>query len=53
MRTISTILALAAGAAQAHPGHGEPLLHWHGFDAGGWALALAVAAVGLWLARRK
>ena len=41
-----------ANLAQAHEGHGMPgLSHWHASDV---LLALgAVAALGLWLARRK
>jgi hypothetical protein len=53
-RTISALLALTAGIAQAHPGHDAPsALHWHAFDTWGWALALAVAAGAWWWARRK
>jgi hypothetical protein len=47
-------LVLVAGAslAQAHEGHGLPgLSHWHASDVG--LVLAAVAALGLWLARRK
>lgn len=48
------LTGLAAGLAHAHPGHGQPhASHWHATDAWGWALGLAVAAVVLWLMRRK
>ena len=53
IKQLST-LALLAGTnlAQAHGGHGLPgTSHWHASDV---ALVLAaVAALGLWLARRK
>lgn len=56
-RTIIVISALLSGiatVAQAHPGHGEGgALHWHAFDAWGWALALAAAAGAWWWSRRK
>ncbi len=47
-------LVLVAGAslAQAHEGHGLPgLSHWHASDVS--LVLAAVAALGLWLARRK
>ena len=52
-RTVSALVAAAASTAWAHPGHGETnAVHWHAFDAWGWALALAVAsAVALHLLR--
>jgi hypothetical protein len=53
MRTVLMLLALSAGPALAHPGHGEESLHWHAFEAWGWALALGIAAAGLWWSRRK
>jgi hypothetical protein len=53
-RTISALMILAAGTAQAHPGHDAPsALHWHAFDTWGWAPALAAAAGAWWWARRK
>lgn len=53
-RTVSALAALAASTAWAHPGHGETnAVHWHAFDAWGWALALAVAGAAAWWFRRK
>ena len=53
-RTVSALAALATGTAWAHPGHGETnAVHWHAFDAWGWALALAVAGAAAWWMRRK
>jgi hypothetical protein len=53
-RTVLAFTALTSGVAWAHPGHGETnAVHWHAFDAWGWALALAVAAAAVWWARRK
>jgi hypothetical protein len=53
-RTAVVLVALQTGAAMAHPGHGaESAVHWHAFDAWGWALALAVAAGAWWWIRRK
>jgi uncharacterized iron-regulated membrane protein len=52
-KQLSALALLAcASLAQAHEGHGLPgLSHWHIGDV---ALVLAaVAAAGLWLARRK
>lgn len=50
----SVLPGLAVGLAHAHPGHGQlQASHWHATDAWGWALGLAVAAVALWLMRRK
>jgi hypothetical protein len=48
------MLLVAPAWALAHPGHDAPTaVHWHAHDAWGWALGLAVAAVLVWLARRK
>ena len=54
VRTMMALSALTTGAAWAHPGHGDAnAVHWHAFDAWGWALALAVGAAAVWWARRK
>ena len=52
-KQILALLTLAsASLAHAHEGHGMPgASHWHATDIA-WLLAV-VAAVGLWLARRK
>jgi hypothetical protein len=53
-RLAALALAAAPLLAAAHPGHGAPsTAHWHATDAWGWALGLAVATLGWWLARRK
>ncbi len=52
--TLAAAALLTGPAAWAHSGHGlGDGAHWHATDAWGWALGLAVAAVALWLARRK
>ena len=46
------VLMACAGLAQSHEGHGlSGPAHWHASDVAG-VLAM-VAALGLWLARRK
>ncbi len=51
--TISALM-VGAGLVQAHEGHGLPgSLHWHSDDALVLIALAAVAATGLWLARRK
>jgi hypothetical protein len=46
-------LALAAGAAGAHEGHGLPgASHWHASDLLGFGIALAVALALLWIRRK-
>jgi len=44
MHRAAVILFLAAGAAQAHPGHGMGEVHLHGFSPEMILLALLVAA---------
>jgi hypothetical protein len=53
MRTLALTLLAAAGAAQAHPGHGLEGAHWHASDALGYLLLAAIAGVSLWWAGRK
>jgi hypothetical protein len=49
----SAALALLAGTAQAHEGHGLPgTSHWHAGDTLG-LLLLAALAAGLWLFIRR
>ena len=56
MNKTAVPLVLFAGDCLAHPGHGAPLIHTHGWE---WAnvwlwigLAVAVAAVAAWRARK-
>jgi len=51
---LTTLLALAGGAALAHSGHGLPgEHHWHAEDVLPWGLlALAVAGLAWWLRRK-
>ncbi len=52
MRTLLASFALATAiAAQAHEGHGEADVHWHGGDL--LSIAAMVVAVGLWLWQRS
>ena len=52
MRLAPLLLTLAAGAAQAHPGHGEALAwHWHATDTWGFLLVAALGALAIWLSR--
>jgi len=44
MRRAAVIFLFAAGAAQAHPGHGMGEIHLHGFSPELILLALLVAA---------
>ena len=44
MRSAALTLILAAGAAQAHPGHGAAEAHLHGFSPEMVLLAVLVAA---------
>jgi hypothetical protein len=44
MRSAALILFLAAGAAGAHPGHGAPEIHTHGFSPEMILLVLLIAA---------
>ena len=44
MRRAAVMLLFAAGAAQAHPGHGMGEIHLHGFSPELILLALLVAA---------
>lgn len=55
MKHFSTMILLAAaGIANAHQGHGLPgLSHWHASDTSLLLGIAAVAALGLWLVRRK
>jgi hypothetical protein len=54
MHLLAALLTTAAGIAQAHPGHGEPLpAHWHAGEAGLWTLGLAAVAIAAWWLRRK
>jgi hypothetical protein len=47
-------LALCAGIAQAHPGHGEALpVHWHAGEVALWTLGLAAVGIAAWWLRRK
>jgi len=47
-------LALWAGLARAHTGHGLPgSAHWHASDALLYLGVAVVAAAGVWLNRRK
>jgi hypothetical protein len=50
MRSAALTLLLAAGAAQAHPGHGMGEGHWHGFSPELLLLALLAAT---WAAIRS
>ena len=50
MYRAALIFLFAAGAAQAHPGHGAAEVHLHGFSPELILLALLVAA---WAALRK
>jgi hypothetical protein len=50
---IMVALTLAAGAAQAHPGHGLDGGHWHATDAWGWVALAAGIALVLWLRRGR
>ena len=50
MRSAALTLFLAAGAAQAHPGHGAAEAHLHGFSPEMVLLAVLVAA---WAALRS
>jgi hypothetical protein len=50
MRSAALTLILAAGAAQAHPGHGMGEVHLHGFSPEMILLAVLVAA---WAALRS
>jgi hypothetical protein len=50
MRSAALTILFAAGAAQAHPGHGEPEVHLHGFSPELIALVLLFAA---WAALRS
>ena len=50
MRSAALTLILAAGAAQAHPGHGAAEAHLHGFSPEMVLLAVLVAA---WAAMRS
>jgi hypothetical protein len=55
-RLVVSIPSMAAFSplALAHAGHGlGDGAHWHPTDTWGWALALAVVAAAVWLARRK
>ena len=45
-------LALSAGLAAAHDGHGFSGAHWHASDLFG-PLALVVGIAALWFTRRK
>ena len=46
------LLMFCAGLAQSHEGHGLPgPSHWHAGDV--LLVLAAMAALGLWLARRK
>jgi hypothetical protein len=52
MRTLLASLAfVTAAAAQAHEGHGEADVHWHGGDL--LSMAAMVVAVALWLWQRS
>jgi hypothetical protein len=51
MRSAALTLLLAAGAAQAHPGHGMGEGHWHGFSPELILLAVLVAAWAAYRAR--
>jgi hypothetical protein len=46
-------LTLAAGAAQAHGGHGLDGAHWHATDAWGWLALAAGVALLVWMRRGK
>ena len=53
-QSLAAGLALVAGLAQAHTGHGLPgSAHWHASDALLYLGVAVVAATGLWLNRRK
>jgi hypothetical protein len=51
MRTLATMLLLAAGEAIAHPGHGDLAIHLHGWEYG--LLAALLAAIIAWVAWAK
>jgi Zn-dependent protease with chaperone function len=56
LRTTPLALLMLCAAAQAHEGHGLPgSSHWHATDTllVLAAVAVAVAAAGLWWSRRK
>ena len=52
--SLTALLAVAAGLAQAHEGHGLPgVSHWHASDSVGYVVLAAVVAAALWSTRRK
>jgi hypothetical protein len=53
MRTALMLFALTPVMALAHTGHGGGDVHTHASDTWGWSLALVIAALGLWLSRRR
>jgi hypothetical protein len=50
----AVLASVASGTALAHEGHGlHGASHWHASDVTGFVLVGAIAALVLWLARRK
>jgi len=52
MYRIAVSIFVLTGDAWAHPGHGAPALHIHGWDYALLAAAIAIAAVA-WFRARK
>jgi hypothetical protein len=54
MNKLAIPFLLFAGDCLAHPGHGAPLIHTHGWDWASWAFWIAVAAaaaIAVWRAK--
>jgi hypothetical protein len=55
MNRITPLLVCFAGDCLAHPGHGAPVVHAHGWDWGYWGLGIGmvVLVAALMIRRRK